>query len=67
MTFSEQRVLHEYPRGAHRWTQFSETLEDVSPALQATGWAFFGFIARGGVAISAPIILTIAVHPGWDT
>ena len=20
MTFSERRVLHEYPRGAHRWT-----------------------------------------------
>ena len=28
--------------------QFSETLEDVSPALQATGWAFFGLVARGG-------------------
>ncbi|HEY6395607.1 MAG TPA: MFS transporter, partial [Candidatus Binataceae bacterium] len=27
--------------------QFSETLEDVSPALQATGWAFFGLLARG--------------------
>ena len=40
--------------------QFSETLEDVSPALQATGWAFFGFAARGWVAISAPIALTVA-------
>jgi OPA family glycerol-3-phosphate transporter-like MFS transporter len=47
--------------------QFSETLEDVSPALQATGWAFFGFIARAWVAISAPIILTVAVHSGWST
>jgi sugar phosphate permease len=45
--------------------QFSETLEDVSPALQATGWAFFGFIARGWVAVSAPIILTVAAHSGW--
>ena len=28
--------------------QFSETLEDVSPALQATGWAFFGLSRAGG-------------------
>ncbi len=45
--------------------QFSETLEDVSPALQATGWAFFGLIARGWVAISAPLSLYVAVHYGW--
>ena len=45
--------------------QFSETLEDVSPALQATGWAFFGFMARAWVAISAPITLTVAAHSGW--
>jgi sugar phosphate permease len=45
--------------------QFSETLEDVSPALQATGWAFFGFIARAWVAISAPITLTVVAHSGW--
>lgn len=45
--------------------QFSETLEDVSPALQATGWAFFGMIARGWVAISAPLTLAVAVHHGW--
>ncbi|MFZ0889007.1 MAG: MFS transporter [Candidatus Binataceae bacterium] len=45
--------------------QFSETLEDVSPALQATGWAFFGLIARGWVAISAPLSLFVAIHYGW--
>ncbi len=47
--------------------QFSETLEDVSPALQATGWAFFGLIARGWVAISAPLTLAVAVRHGWAT
>jgi len=45
--------------------QFSETLEDVSPALQATGWAFFGLAARAWVAISAPLSLYVAVHYGW--
>ncbi len=45
--------------------QFSETLEDISPALQATGWAFFGLIARGWVAISAPLTLIVAHHSGW--
>ncbi len=45
--------------------QFSEALEDVSPALQATGWAFFGLVARGWVAISAPLSLYVAVHHGW--
>jgi MFS family permease len=45
--------------------QFSETLEDVSPALQATGWAFFGLVARGWVAVSAPLSLYVAVHHGW--
>jgi MFS family permease len=45
--------------------QFSETLEDVSPALQATGWAFFGLAARGWLAISAPLCLYVAVHYGW--
>lgn len=47
--------------------QFSERLEDISPALQATGWAFFGMIARGWVAISAPLTLAVAVHHGWET
>jgi nitrate/nitrite transporter NarK len=45
--------------------QFSETLEDVSPALQATGWAFFGLVGRGWVAISAPLSLVVAVRHGW--
>jgi len=45
--------------------QFSETLEDVSPALQATGWAFFGLAARAWIAISAPLSLYVAVHYGW--
>ena len=45
--------------------QFSEALEDVSPALQATGWAFFGLVARAWVAISAPLSLYVAVHYGW--
>ncbi|HEY6417461.1 MAG TPA: MFS transporter [Candidatus Binataceae bacterium] len=45
--------------------QFSETLEDVSPALQATGWAFYGLVARAWVAITAPLSLYIAGHYGW--
>ncbi len=45
--------------------QFSEALEDVSPALQATGWAFFGLIARGWAAIAAPLTLYVAAHYGW--
>src|SRR5260370_40075094 len=42
--------------------QFSETLEDVSPALQATGWAFFGLAARAWLAISAPLSPYAAAH-----
>jgi OPA family glycerol-3-phosphate transporter-like MFS transporter len=45
--------------------QFSEALEDVSPALQATGWAFFGMAVRAWLAISAPLTLYVAVHYGW--
>ncbi|HSU91563.1 MAG TPA: MFS transporter [Sporolactobacillaceae bacterium] len=45
--------------------QFSETLEDVSPALQATGWAFFGLAARVWLAISAPLSLYVAGRYGW--
>ena len=45
--------------------QYSETLEDASPALQATGWAFYGLVTRGWVAISAPLMLAIAAHYGW--
>ncbi len=46
--------------------QFSETLEDVSPALQATGWAFFGLVARVWIAVSAPLTLYVAVRHGWS-
>ena len=45
--------------------QYSETLEEISPALQATGWAFYGLATRAWVAISAPLMLTVAVHYGW--
>lgn len=46
---------------------FSETLEEISPALQATGWAFFGLVARLWVAISAPLMLFVAARHGWAT
>jgi sugar phosphate permease len=45
--------------------QYSETLEDASPALQATGWAFYGLMARAWVAISAPLMLVLAARFGW--
>jgi hypothetical protein len=45
--------------------QYSETLEEISPALQATGWAFYGLVARGWGLISAPLSLTIAMRYGW--
>jgi len=45
--------------------QYSETLEDVSPVLQATGWAFYGLMARAWIAISAPLMLAIAARFGW--
>lgn len=45
--------------------QYSEVLEDASPALQATGWAFYGLVARAWVAISAPLMLAIAARYGW--
>jgi hypothetical protein len=45
--------------------QYSEMLEDASPALQATGWAFYGLMARAWVAISAPLMLAIAARFGW--
>src|SRR5580704_16446154 len=47
--------------------QYSETLEEISPALQATGWAFYGLVARGWGVISVPLMLTIVVHYGWVT
>lgn len=45
--------------------QYSETLEDTSPGLQATGWAFYGLVSRGWVAISAPLMIAIAARYGW--
>ena len=45
--------------------QYSETLEDTSPALQATGWAFYGLVSRGWFAICAPLMLAIAARYGW--
>ncbi|HYB90307.1 MAG TPA: MFS transporter [Candidatus Binataceae bacterium] len=45
--------------------QFSETLEDISPALQATGWAFFGLIGRVWGVVVAPLSLYIVSRYGW--
>jgi len=50
------------PWAAH----FSETLEEVSPALQATGWAFFGLVARAWAGLSAPLTLLVAKEFGWQ-
>ena len=50
------------PWAAH----FSETLEEVSPALQATGWAFFGLVARAWAGLSAPLTLWVAKEFGWQ-
>jgi len=47
--------------------QFSETLEDISPALQATGWAFFGLVTRAAGAVQAPLSLYVATHDGWGS
>jgi OPA family glycerol-3-phosphate transporter-like MFS transporter len=45
--------------------QYSEALEEISPALQATGWAFYGLATRAWVAISVPLMLVVAVKYGW--
>lgn len=47
--------------------QYSEMVEDISAALQATGWSFFQLIYRGWIAISGPILLAVAAHYGWIT
>ena len=44
---------------------YSEYLEDLSPALQATGWSFFQMVYRVFIAISGPLLLSIAAHHGW--
>jgi hypothetical protein len=45
--------------------QYSEALEEISPALQATGWAFYGLVTRAWFAISVPLMLIVAVKYGW--
>ncbi|HVA41577.1 MAG TPA: MFS transporter, partial [Candidatus Binataceae bacterium] len=47
--------------------QYSELVEDISVALQATGWSFFQLIYRGWIAISGPILLAVAADYGWLT
>jgi MFS family permease len=50
------------------WTAlFSETLEDIRPALQASGWALEGLILRVYGAVAAPVTLIVATNPhlGW--
>jgi len=45
------------------WTAlYSEYVEDISPALQATGWSFFQLIYRIWVALSAPVLTAVTVH-----
>lgn len=46
---------------------YSEYLEDLSPALQATGWSFFQLLYRVFIAISGPVLLAVATHYGWST
>jgi MFS family permease len=42
------------------WCAFySEYLEDLSPALQATGWSFYQLITRAWTAVAAPLQLAI--------
>jgi hypothetical protein len=41
---------------------YSEYVEDLSPALQATGWSFFQLIYRTWVAFSAPVLTTVTAH-----
>jgi hypothetical protein len=45
--------------------QYSESLEEISPALQATGWAFYGLATRGYLALSMPIMVIVAGKYGW--
>jgi MFS family permease len=45
------------------WTAlYSEYVEDISPALQASGWSFFQLIYRTWVAFSAPVLIYVTVH-----
>ena len=45
--------------------QYSEALEEISPAIQATGWAFYGLATRGWLAISVPVMIIVAAKYGW--
>jgi MFS family permease len=47
--------------------QYSESLEEISPAIQATGWAFYGLATRGWLAISIPVMVIVAGKYGWAT
>ncbi|HKV53981.1 MAG TPA: MFS transporter [Candidatus Binataceae bacterium] len=41
---------------------YSEYVEDLSAALQATGWSFFQLIYRIWIAFSAPLLTTMTAH-----
>jgi len=45
--------------------QYSESLEEISPAIQATGWAFYGLATRAWLALSVPIMVIVAGKYGW--
>lgn len=46
---------------------YSEFVEDLSPALQATGWSFFQMIYRVFIAVTTPILVYVAATYGWQT
>jgi predicted MFS family arabinose efflux permease len=41
---------------------YSEYVEDLSPALQATGWSFFQFIRRSWGAFLPPVLTAFTAH-----
>jgi hypothetical protein len=41
---------------------YSEYVEDLSPALQATGWSFFQLIRRTWGAFFAPVLAIVTFH-----
>ena len=41
---------------------YSEYVEDISAALQATGWSFFQLIYRTWIAFSAPLLTGLTAH-----
>jgi hypothetical protein len=45
--------------------QYSEALEEISPAIQATGWAFYGLATRAWLAISVPVMIVVAAKYSW--